>query len=143
MCILFSVPVGAWRQIDHTADLALEVKGASESAVLETAALALVEIMTERSRIEGAAVRSVSLSTLDPEDRLVQFLNEIIVLAVTDGFLMSAATIELTETGLQASLQGEEDAQDKLRGELKAATYHDLMLEERAEGWFARVVIDV
>jgi SHS2 domain-containing protein len=133
-----------YRQVDHTADLALEMWGESEVDVLLAGAEAVVAIMTEGGRVDGRAERGVRIEALDPEDRLVQWLNEIVFAAVSDGFLFGSAEIALEgRTGLSATVRGEPDAGDRVVAELKSATYHDLELGERGGAWRARVVIDV
>jgi SHS2 domain-containing protein len=127
------------RQIEHTADVALEVWAESEEELLEEAAQALVEIMTEGAPIPDEAERSIELDAFDREDRLVRWLNEVIFLAVDSGFLLSSAELRLEgEHRLSAKIRGA-DRSVPLLGELKAVTYHDLTLSDR----FARFVVDV
>jgi SHS2 domain-containing protein len=127
------------RQIEHTADLALEVWAPSEEQLLEEAAQALVEIMTEGASISGEAERSIELTCFDREDRLVRWLNEVIFLAVNSGFILHSAELRLDgDTGLVAKMRGTE-SEGLVTAELKSVTYHDLLLEER----FARFVVDV
>ena len=132
-----------YRQVDHTADMALELWGPSEEELLIAGAEAVIDVMTEGAAPGAAdAERVVELDAVDGADRLVQWLNEVIVAAVTDGFLVRAADIELVgDSGLRARLRGEPG---RVLAELKSATYHDLTLA-RADGgqWRAQVVIDV
>ncbi|MGM0576489.1 MAG: archease [Myxococcota bacterium] len=133
-----------YRQIEHTADLALELHAPTEQALLAEGARAIVDVLTEGAEVAGEARRTVTLDALDREDRLVQWLNEILVLGVTDGFLYAEGTPTLDgEQGLRAEIRGEDDALERVRAEMKSVTYHDLSLEERDDGWTARVVIDV
>ncbi len=133
------------RQVDHTADLALELWGDSEVDVLCAGAEAVIAIMTEGGGVEAREQRRVRIEAVDPHDRLVQWLNEIVVAAVSDGFLYREADIALEgRTGLTATIRGEPDAGDRVVAELKSATYHDLELGAADGGtWRARVVIDV
>jgi SHS2 domain-containing protein len=135
------------RQIDHTADLALELWGESEEDVLRAGAEGVIAIMTEGGEVEERGARHVHIDAVDPHDRLVQWLNEIIVAAVSRGFLFGSADIALEgRTGLSATIRGEPDAGGRVVGELKSATYHDLELGPEPGGggtWRARVVIDV
>jgi SHS2 domain-containing protein len=127
------------RQIEHTADIALEIWAPSQEELFEEAAQALVEIMTEGKAVPGEAERTIELECLDAEDRLVRWLNEVIFLAVDSGFVLHSAELGLTgDTGLTAKMRGSERG-DLVSTELKSVTYHDLVLEER----FARIVIDV
>lgn len=132
------------RQIDHTADIALELWGDSEEEVLLAGAEAVIEILTDGGEVADRAGRDIAIDAVDAADRLVQWLNEIIVAAVAGGFLFRTATIELDgEIGLHASARGEPDGHDRVVAELKSATYHDLALEHAPTGWRARVIIDV
>lgn len=132
------------RQIDHTADLALEIWAPDEAGLLAEVARAVVAIMTEGAELGGDELREVELDPVDADDRLVQWVNEIIYLAVTEGFVVATADLDLQgSTGLRATLRGRAGAADHIAGELKSATYHDLALERRDDGWWARLVIDV
>ncbi len=132
-----------YRTIDHTADLALEVWAPTQAALLAHGARALVAQLTDDATIEATAERHVSLSALDPEDRLVVWLNEVLFMAVTEGFLFASGDPVLTADGLDAQVCGEPHAADRITSELKSVTYHDLCLDERDGGWFARLIVDV
>lgn len=132
------------RQLEHTADLALEIWADSEEALLAEGARALIEIMTEGEPQHGTEPRELELEALDPEDRLVRWLNEILVLAVAEGFLFTKLErLTLRDDGLSATVLGRSGGGDHVRAELKSVTYHDLLLAHEADGWRARVVIDV
>jgi SHS2 domain-containing protein len=131
-----------YRQIDHTADLALELWAPSEEELLRVAARAIVELLTDGARIPASDRRRVHIAAVDAEDRLVQWLNEVIVAAMVDGFLVADADITLEPTGLEAEIRGQADAAHRVVTELKSATYHDLAIT-CDDGWRAQVVIDV
>ncbi len=138
-----------YRQVDHTADLALELWGPNEEELLRVAARAIVEILTDSAvtvAVDDAASavdRPIHIDAVDAEDRLVQWLNEVIVAAVVDGFLIADADIELGPGSLVARARGRADQHDRVVTELKSATYHDLRLETGPDGARAHVVIDV
>ena len=132
-----------YRMVEHTADLAMELEAPGEAELLALGARAMVTLLTGREAIEGSDQRRLELTSMDREDRLVQWLNEVLLLATVDGFVISAAELRLNEGGLEALLTGRSEAWDLLEQELKSVTYHDLVLEQRAGGWFARIVIDV
>jgi SHS2 domain-containing protein len=134
-----------YRQIEHTADLALEIEAPTQADLLAEGARAIVAILTEDAEVRPRDPRTVEIDALDDEDRLVQFLNEVLVLAIVEGYLTAEADIELSAHHLVAHLRGEAGAQDRVRTELKAVTYHDLHLAPNPDGtgWQARIVIDV
>jgi SHS2 domain-containing protein len=131
------------RSLDHTADLAVELWAPDEPALLVEGARALVELLTDGARVHATAERAVELSALDPEDRLVRWLGEVLYLATVEGFLVGDATLELPASGLHGTVRGQPDAAELVRTEIKAVTYHDLRLERGPAGVRARVVFDV
>lgn len=131
------------RQVEHTADLALEIWAASEEDVLEEGLLALVGILTGGARIAPSQSRKVEIEALDPEDRLVRWLNEVLYLATVERFLACEAQIELTERGIRAELRGEAERSARLETEVKSVTYHGLSLSRQDGRLIARVVLDV
>ena len=138
-----------YRQIDHTADLALEIWAPTEAELLATGARALIEILTDDNPPLGDSAREIVVDAVDAEDRLVQWLNEIIVAAIVEGFVFTGVdTIELargpaTSARLRASIRGQKDAGQRVVTELKSVTYHDLTLTVTAERAECHVVIDV
>lgn len=143
-----------YQQVDHTADLAISIWAPDLESLFEEGAFALVDIMTEGAARrdstkgpdtrEGPDARTLQIEALDLEDLLIQWLNEVIYLAVTEGFTVSHAELSLGANAphnLEAKVQGSEQSQ--LKGELKSATYHGLELKKQDGAWRAFVVIDV
>lgn len=133
-----------WRQVEHTADLALALWAGDEARLLALGAQAVTALMTDGAPIEPRAALTVEIDGLDPEDRLVQWLNEIIYRATVEGFVLADAEIELDGPGgLRATLRGSAQARDRLQSEVKAATYHDLHIARDRRGCRTVVVLDV
>ncbi len=141
------------RAVDHTGDVAIELWAPTEPALLCEAARATVALMTEAApgatdHAGGGGRARVLLDTLDREDRLVQWVNEVIFLAVSEGLLVAGADIDIDDRGdggvVSAELRLSPLPPSGLDTELKSATYHDLRVERGDDGWYrARVVIDV
>lgn len=131
------------RSIEHTADLAIELWAPDETSLLLEGARAVIELLTDGATILANDERPVELTALDPEDRLVRWLSEVLYLASTEGFLVADASLTLSDSGLRGAMRGEADASSRLRTEIKAVTYHDLRLEHGPQGVRARVVFDV
>jgi len=132
------------RQLDHTADLALELWAPTEAELLEEGAQALIALLTEDAQVGAKVERALHIDAVDPTDRLVRWLNEVLYLAISEGFLVAEADLVLHETGLDARVRGQDDGSASLRAEIKSVTYHDLVLTRRDDGsWSARVVMDV
>ncbi|MCB9527352.1 MAG: archease [Myxococcales bacterium] len=133
-----------WRQVDHTADLALALWAGDEARLLVLAAQAVTALMTDGASVEPRATLDVAIDGLDPEDRLVQWLNEVIYRATVEGFVVADAAVALDGAGgLRATLRGEPGARDRVQSEVKAATYHDLHIARDRRGCRTVVVLDV
>jgi SHS2 domain-containing protein len=73
---------------------------------------------------------------------LVEWLNELLYLGETAGLLLCAFEIEsLTDTDLRGRVGGF-PAQETM-SDIKAATYHDLVLKEEPGGWSTLITFDV
>jgi SHS2 domain-containing protein len=135
-------------QTDHTADLGLRFWAPTEAELLVEAARALTDVLTGGKALAARASRHVRVEALDPEDRLVQWLNEVLVLATVQGMLFVDAELSLGQGGeLEAELELVHDP-SAIVTELKSVTYHALELHRRTEGpthdgWVGQVVVDV
>jgi SHS2 domain-containing protein len=130
-------------QIDHTADLAMRVWAPSEQELLLEAAQALIEVLTDGAGSQPKLTREISVEAVDAEDRLVQWLNEVLSLVELEGFLLADAQLELVGSrGLRALIRGA-IARGSVVTELKSVTYHALELSLTPCGYRARFVIDV
>ncbi len=114
-----------------------------EPRLLLESARAIVAALSDEAPLETSASRTVRIEALDAEDRLVRFLNEVLALAMMEGFLTADATLALDGASLSAELRGQAEASDLIVAELKSVTYHDLVVERRDGAWSVTVVIDV
>lgn len=130
-------------QVDHTADLCLRFWAPTEAELLVEAARALTEVLTGETSRVALASRRVRLEALDAEDRLVQWLNELLVWATIDGMLFVDAALTLRDDRvLEAEVQVVH-APEAVVTEPKSVTYHALELQRTAHGWAGQVVVDV
>jgi len=131
----------SYRFLEHTGELGLEVEAPSLEELLNEAARAFAEL-TAAGQSGEAAVRSIELKTEDERTLFADWLNELVFLADTDGFVPERLLfLERKGVSLRAAIEGFQGAPRPI---VKAVTYHDLELkEDLREGWKARVVLDV
>lgn len=141
--------------IDHTADAAVEITARSVPELFREAAASLRALMLGREGlIRGTDYRSIELEAEDCEALLVDFLNEVIFLFDSTGFLCADA--ELTLDGadtpdsqhvvrLRGRLVGEllDPSRHHVLTEVKAATFHDLRIVKESHGVRCCVVYDL
>jgi SHS2 domain-containing protein len=135
-----------YRQLPHTADLAWRLWGHDLPELFENAGRALSATLTDRRYLRRRAAREVSLTAIDLEALLVDWLNHLLYLFDVDGFLGRDFQVEsLTPGHLKARVTGEsfDPARHPERTGVKAATFHQLSIVPVKDGWEATVVLDL
>ena len=131
-----------FEEIEHTADLAIRAYGRDMSELFANAAHGMFALMVEHSVEEPICEREVSLEGMDQESLLVDWLNELIYLHEVEGETYPQFDIEtLSPTQLKAHVTGG-PTKSKTKA-IKAATFHELAIEEMADGLVATIVFDV
>jgi SHS2 domain-containing protein len=130
-----------YRWVDHTAELELELDGATEAEVFRDALAAFADLVAD-DRGEGEPARyDLGLDGVDRADLLAQWLDELVFLADTESFVPERVIeLELGDGALRAVVAGRRAAP---RPVVKAVTYHDLRFEHEGGRWRAHVVLDV
>jgi SHS2 domain-containing protein len=132
-----------YREIPHTADLALEVWGRDLAELFLHAARGLSGLAaTIDPAASITACREVSLSAPDLETLLVDWLNELLSLADEHDEAYVDFAVELPAPGqFHASACATRDFRPRLG--VKAATFHDLAIRRDERGYRTVVVFDV
>lgn len=134
--------------IEHTADLGLRVYGTTLEDLFKNYATILFNLLTDH-RPKNIITKKITLQAQTLTELLADWLNELLSLFFADKFLPQEYRLKITDDKggkiLQAEVLGEhlEWKVIKLKREIKAATYHNLKLEERNQGYLAEVVFDV
>jgi SHS2 domain-containing protein len=130
----------AFRWVDHTAELELEIEAPSEEAVFEEALAALAELAGDADG--PSTTREVEVEALDRALLLVEWLGELVYLSETEELVPErVASLELAGTRVRATIEGRRAEPRHL---VKAVTLHRLeLLRDAKVGWRARVVLDV
>jgi SHS2 domain-containing protein len=140
--------MGRSETFEHTADLGLRIFATDLPDLFRTAGEALFDvIVANRSDVRVVETELVSLTAESIEDLLVQWLNELIFRCETRHRLYTQFDATLDENGrrLEATIGGEpiDRGRHVLDHEVKAATRHELSLQQVAGGWIAEVIVDI
>jgi SHS2 domain-containing protein len=138
----------AYRWVDHTAELELVIEAQSEREVFDDALAALGELLgtsdasgTRRVSATAGQKRRVSATASDRPALLAAWMEELVFLAESDGFVAAQLDdLALRDEDLTANVSGAVGEPPPL---VKAVTYHNLVFEPTADGYVARVVLDV
>jgi SHS2 domain-containing protein len=129
-----------------TADVGLWARGHSASDLFSALGVGLFALTTDLRRVRLRDQRTVRASADDPAALVVAFLNELIGLSQSEGFLgrrVRAHTVGTPPTAVLATVEGEsfDPARHSSRMEVKAATFHHLELD--LTRYRARVIVDI
>lgn len=135
-----------FREINHTADLGIEVEGETPQELFRRAGLALFSLMVSSKGVEAKAEREVVVEAEGWEDLLHDWLSRLLRLFLREGFI--AQTIEVKEVApdrVKARLMGEklDFERHDFYTEIKAVTYHQLSVTRKDGRWQARIIFDV
>jgi riboflavin kinase/FMN adenylyltransferase len=133
-----------YREIEHTADRALQVWSEDLPGLFLGAAKGMYSLMGDLDKEGAAATRwcPISLQAEDREILLVNWLNELLYLAETEKLLFVDFQIgSLTDTALEAWAGGIPARVSK--ADIKAATFHDLEIVQGDSGWSTVITFDV
>jgi len=134
------------REIEHTADLGLEVEAPTLPLVFERAGLAVLGLMIDLTAIEPRQQAEVSVEGETLEDVLHDWLQALLLRLQVGQFAACEITVtHVDPQGVRGIVAGErvDPSRHRLYTEIKGVTYHRLAVGPRGEGWWARVIVDV
>lgn len=140
-----------YRWVDHTAELELELRAATEREVFSDALEALRELLEgdeaavspqhPRVGADRPERRAVGATAGDRPALLAAWLEELLFLSESEGFIpVAIEQLSLEDEALRAIVAGRVAEPRPL---VKAVTYHRLQFEPSGRGYRASVVFDV
>lgn len=140
--------------LEHTADFKIRVYGKSIKELFAHALIGMFQSIRPQSKeciIKNGRIhcpslpisRKVELQSLDQETLLIDFLNEALYLSdINNEAYLACDVHRLSEKEIDATLYG-----IKISGfevvEIKAVTYHQLIIKHTDKGFQADIVFDV
>ncbi|MBF0457102.1 MAG: archease [Nitrospirae bacterium] len=132
--------------LDISGDLGIKVSAPTLEEIFETAAIGFYSLTTEIDNVEPLTTIQVTVTEDTTERLLVAWLNELICLFDTNGFIGRQVNIaSLDNRHLSAEIKGEHFNLEKhdCGFLIKAATYHKLQLDKGDKGWTAVIIFDI
>jgi SHS2 domain-containing protein len=136
------VPDQGYKELEHTADLALEVWAPDLPSLFIQAAKGMYALSQIELVSGEKAEHHLLLEALDAEVLLVTFLDELLFLAEHESLGFETFDLEIDANfKLEAKLCGSKIA--SLNKEIKAVTYHNLSIQKESDGFRVVIVFDV
>lgn len=135
-----------FRLLEHTADMGVEAHAETQPGVFVAMAQGLAALMFSASSVRPAIMVPVRLSADNAVELLVAWLNEILYHCEAQRLVPADfQVVSLLDDTLEAVILGEpfDPARHGIERQAKAVTYHQALLQQSADGWSARVYVDL
>jgi SHS2 domain-containing protein len=135
-----------YRELDHTADVAIEVEGASEEEVYARAALALGQLLAGGGAMTQQVERTLEPAGHDRVSQLIALLRDVLAAFYDERLILAAIDVRL---GPPFAATGWFTHWDPARhgegADVKAITYGGARCEPSAAGdrWWGRLIFDI
>ncbi len=116
-------------------DAFIEVTGDTMEEAFENAGMSVVDTIVDIKSVENEEEREIEIYANDLKGLLYSWLEEIIILTITDGFVGKIFNVEITKNEryhLVAKIIGEEINFEKhhFKMEIKSPTYHLMEIKD-------------
>lgn len=125
----------SYRHLEHSTDAIIEVTAPNLSTAFEVAGKSVVETIIDPSKIEEKTIKHVSVTGKDLRYLLYNWLEEIIILTITDGFAARKISVKIDKNHeyiIQAQVLGEgiDIKKHGFKVEIKSPTFHEMYIQE-------------
>jgi len=132
--------------MNHTADLAVRVRGKTLVNLFENAAFTLFDNMAAMQNVQEKCEEKILVEGMDIQELMVNWLNHFLYIRDTRYMIFKRFEIQdMSRTFLEAAAWGEayQPGRHEWLTDIKAATYHNLRIEEHAGVWTAEILLDI
>ena len=147
---MFTRDPAKYKEIEHTADTGIEVLGSTLDELFANAVFGMYDVLYANLQVPEHHTKSIGIEEPALTELFVAWLSEINYLLMVGNFV-AARIINLQITtgadmyALKATLSGDfsNKYESRLETEIKAVTYHGLVLENKRDNYRARVIFDL
>lgn len=135
-----------WEHFPHAADMGVRGIGKTKNEAFEEAAKALVALTTDVEQVSPTEKIEVSLSALDDEQLLVEWLDALVFEMATRRWVFSRFEARIEGGKLEGALWGEprDESRHATGVEVKGPTFTELHVGVGVDGlWVAQLIVDV
>lgn len=139
------MPQKGYKYFDHPSDIGIQCQGDTLNELFSNAVEAIYHLMIGKSIRGEKLTKNISIHTDNIEDLFSQWISEIIFYANANRIFFNNFDFKLlTKKDLQAKAYGLKiNKRIKLKGEVKAITYHNYFIKNENNLWIANFIVDV
>lgn len=135
-----------YEQFSHTADIGVRVFGRDLKELFENAAFAMFDLIADLEGLKSSLEETFEIEARNHEELLVAWLDELLFNFYTKQIIFFKFEIEeLTGNRIKARVFGRPVGanRNRLKKEIKAATYSDLEIKKTDSGYQVEIIFDV
>ena len=126
-----------YKYLEHSTDALIEVKAPNLTKAFEVAGQSIVQTIIDDSKIDEDIQKKITVEGKDLDYLLYNWLEEIIILTITDGFAIKRFKLDVKKEPfvINAELFGENIDIKKhgFKVEIKSPTFHEMEIDEGDE----------
>ena len=125
----------SYKTLEHATDAIIEVTANNLKEAFEIAGISVIETILDSSKVEENSSRNLIVKGKDLKYLLYNWLEEMIILTITDGFAGKRILLEITKNEdyqIEAKVFGEliDLKKHEFKVEIKSPTFHEMEIEQ-------------
>ena len=125
----------SYKTLEHATDAIIEVTADNLKEAFKTAGISVIETILDISKVEEKENKKIVVEGKDLRYLLYNWLEEIIILTITEGFAGKRIQVEMNEDDkwrITAEIFGEsiDLKKHEFKVEIKSPTFHDMRIEQ-------------
>jgi len=125
----------SYKTLEHATDAIIEVTADNLKEAFEIAGISVIDTILDSSKVEENDSKKLIVKGKDLKYLLYNWLEEMIILTITDGFAGKKIVLEITkddEYEIDAEIFGEviDLTKHEFKVEIKSPTFHEMEIEE-------------
>ena len=126
----------SYRTLEHATDAVIEVTADTLEDAFKIAGISVIETILDISKVTENDTKSIQVKGKDLKYLLYNWLEEIIILTITDGFAGKRILVTISkdeEYKINAEIFGEtiDLKKHEFKVEIKSPTFHEMKIEEK------------
>ena len=125
----------SYKTLEHATDAIIEVTANNLKEAFQIAGISVIDTILDSSKVEENSSRNLIVKGKDLKYLLYNWLEEMIILTITDGFAGKRILLEITENEdyrINAEIFGEviDLKKHEFKVEIKSPTFHEMEIEQ-------------
>jgi len=133
--------------LEHSTDIKFIAYGKDLESCFENAAKAMFSSILDLNSINDSEKRTIKVKAENLDELLHDWLTELLFIFETENLAFKRFDVSIRKNRgykISADVGGEIlDNKYRINTEIKAVTYHDMVIEKTRDGWSAQVLCDI